>query len=79
MPQVLSAGLKRFAKGFVAGGLSSVMLIIGAGFQFHNLADFRTWLTSLVFAFLTGGLLAVEKMYNYIPQPPQEPVKDGQW
>lgn len=61
------AGLRRFVKGFIAGGLSSVVLIVGAGFQFHNLEDLKTYGTALTFAFLTGGLLAVEKMYNFVP------------
>lgn len=64
---LVNAGIRRFLKGFVAGGVASVVLIVGAGFQFHNLADLKTWLTSLAFAFVTGGLLAVEKMYNFTP------------
>lgn len=63
----LNAGIRRFIKGFVAGGLSSVILIVGAGFQFSNLADLKTYGTALLFGFLTGGLLAVEKMYNFTP------------
>lgn len=65
--EIFKAGLKRFGKGFVAGGIAQVALIVGAGFQFHNLEDLRTWGTAILFGFLTGGLLAVEKMLNYIP------------
>lgn len=71
----LQAVFKRFAKGFLAGGLSSVSLIIGAGFQFHNLADVRTYFTALLFGFLTGGLLAIEKMMSW--QEPPTPTIDG--
>jgi hypothetical protein len=73
---LIQAGLKRFAKGFIAGGLSSVVLIVGAGFQFHNLEDLRTYGTALLFGFLTGGLLAIEKMYNF-PTFPNGTTIDG--
>jgi hypothetical protein len=71
---IIQAGLKRFAKGFIAGGIAQVVLIIGAGFQFHNLEDIRTYVTAILFGFVTGGLLAVEKMVNYTP--PQLPTID---
>lgn len=77
-PDVIMAGLRRFGKGFFAGGLASVVLIVGAGFQFHNLADLKTWLTSLLFAFLTGGILAVEKMLNYTPDVQQATTQSPQ-
>lgn len=63
----LQAGIKRFVKGFIAGGVAQVVLIVGAGLQFHNLTDVRTYATAIAFGFLTGGLLAVEKMLNYTP------------
>jgi hypothetical protein len=63
----INAVIKRFMKGFIAGGIAQVLLIVGAGLQFHNLEDLRTYGIAIVFGFLTGGLLAVEKMLNYTP------------
>lgn len=65
---IIRVGLKRFAKGFVAGGIAQVVLIVGAGLQFHNLQDIRTWLTALAFGFVTGGLLGIEKMLQGTPK-----------
>lgn len=58
-------GFRRFLKGFVAGGIAQVVLIIGPGLQFRNLEDIRAILTSLTFGFLVGGLLGVQKMLTY--------------
>lgn len=63
-PQI-QAGLKRFAKGFIAGGIAQAVLIIGPGLQFNNLDDIKAIATSLVFGFIVGGLLAVQKMYSW--------------
>jgi hypothetical protein len=73
-PQLL-AGLKRFAKGFLAGGISQMVLIIGPGLQFKNLDDIKAISTSLVFGFLVGGLLAVQKMISW--QDPEVPTIAG--
>jgi hypothetical protein len=65
--EIIRAGLKRFAKGFIAGGIAQVLLIVGAGMQLHNLEDLKTYGAAIAFGFLTGGLLAIEKMYNFTP------------
>ena len=59
---LLESVLVRFTKGFIAGGIAQVLLIVGPGLSFHSLGDVKTVLTAVVFAFLTGGLLAIEKM-----------------
>ena len=64
---VVAMGLKRFAKGFVAGGVAQVLLIIGPGLSFHSLAEVKTLVSTLIFGFLVGGLLAIEKMYQLKP------------
>jgi hypothetical protein len=66
----LSAGAKRFLKGFLAGGLAQVVLIVGPGLHFATLADIRAIVTSLVFGFIVGGMLAVEKMLQTPTVPP---------
>ena len=64
--EVWRVGLKRFAKGFIAGGIAQVVLIIGPGLQFKNMDDLKAIATSLVFGFIVGGLLAVQKMFSYV-------------
>ena len=59
--------LKRFAKGFLAGGCSSALLVITT--QPLILTEWKSWLSVLITAFLTGGLLATEKLLQgYDPQ-----------
>ncbi len=61
----IQAGLRRFAKGFLAGGLAQVALIINAGVTIRNLADIKAVLAVLVAGFITGGILAVQKMLSW--------------
>lgn len=60
-------GLRRFAKGFVAGGIAQVVLIVGPGLHFSTLKDITSITVTLVFAFMVGGLLGVEKMLSFVP------------
>lgn len=56
--------LKRFVKGFVAGGLSSVIIVM----QTKPLELTENYAVILVTAFLTGGLLMIEKsLQGYNP------------
>ncbi len=61
---------RRFLKGFLAGGIAQVVLIIGPGLSFHNLEEIRNIAATLVFAFIVGGLLGVEKMLQPTALPP---------
>lgn len=54
----------RFAKGFVAGGLASVGVLLSVGLP---ATDLKKLGLALLTAFLSGGLLAVEKAYNWQP------------
>ena len=74
IPQI-QAGLKRFAKGFLAGGIAQVALIIGPGLSFHSLDDIRAIITALTFGFIVGGLLSVQKMLSWQQVP--TPIIDG--
>ncbi len=64
--------IKRFLKGFFAGALSSAAVV-----TFTSVGTWRD-LGSALSAFalmaviggLTGGILALEKAYNYTPEPP---------
>jgi hypothetical protein len=64
--------LKRFLKGFMAGGLASVAAQLASSIVISNLSDLRKLGASLAIAFLTGGILAIEKLVNWTP--PQNPV-----
>jgi hypothetical protein len=65
------AVLKRFLKGFLAGGIAQVALIIQGGVTIHNLADAKAIGAVALSAFVTGGLLALEKMLNWTDAPQQ--------
>lgn len=60
---VLQAVLKRFLKGFVAGAIAAMLLIVPASTA--SWADVATWLNALslagIFGGLNGLLLAVQK------------------
>lgn len=67
MNEQILLGFRRFAKGFLAGGLAQVALIIGPGMSFETLQDIKALATILAVGFITGGILAVEKMLSYTP------------
>ena len=69
-PQI-QAALKRFAKGFVAGGLAQVGAMLAAGVTITNLLEAKALLWMACVSFVTGGLLGVEKMLRW-----QEPLKN---
>lgn len=59
--QMVSSVLKRFLKGFLAGGVSSVILILNTGVSISSISDLKQFAVSLGVAFFTGGLMALEK------------------
>lgn len=71
--QALQAGLKRFAKGFIASGLASAAVLLLNGATIQSIDDLKKFSLSLAIAFVTGGILGVEKMVNYenVPTAPQ--------
>jgi len=62
MSPKMKSTIIRFLKGFAAGGIAQVILIINAGLTISNIADMKAVLTAVVVGFLTGGLLAMQKM-----------------
>lgn len=52
----------RFVKGFIAGGLASVGVFLSVSV---DVSDLKKLGLSLLAAFISGGLLAVEKAYNW--------------
>jgi hypothetical protein len=59
----------RFLKGFIAAGLAQVALTINAGLTISSMAELNNVLGVLAAAFLTGGVLALEKMMNWTDAP----------
>lgn len=58
----------RFGKGFVAGGIASVAAALHAGVAIASFGDLKTLGFTLGIAFITGGLLAVEKLVSWTPE-----------
>ena len=55
------AVIRRFAKAFIGGGIASVLVILYQTPTVDVLKDTNTWIATLIIAFFTGGLLALEK------------------
>lgn len=67
MPMIKSV-IKRFIKGFIAGGIASVALAIDAGFSITSVNDLKQMGWALLVAFVTGGLLSLEKAIRWTPE-----------
>lgn len=52
----------RFVKGFIAGGLGSLGIFLSVGV---DTSDLKKLGLGLLTAFISGGLLAIEKAYNW--------------
>ena len=54
---------KRFSKAFVAGGFAGLTLVLSQNPNpsIANLVELKTWSLTLVYAFIVGGLMALEK------------------
>jgi hypothetical protein len=61
----------RFFKGFLAGGLGAVATALASGVVVHSTTDLQKLGLTLAVAFITGGVLAVEKLLSWTdaPQP----------
>lgn len=58
--QFLFVIIKRFLKAFFLGGISSTLVLATSNPLI--LTEWKLWLAALVTAFLTGGLMALEKL-----------------
>lgn len=59
--------LKRFGKAFIGGGVAALLLALAQTPSLSTLADLKVWASSLAIAFLTGGLMAIEKALQAQP------------
>jgi hypothetical protein len=57
--------LKRFVKIFIAGGVAGLSTAFVATPSFNTLADLKMWMFTLITAFVSGGLAALEKYLNW--------------
>lgn len=74
MTTMIKASAMRFLKGFVAGGLASVATFLAAGVTIHDLSQLQTFAYPLAMAFVTGGILGIEKLLTWKNEvPPMQP------
>jgi hypothetical protein len=66
MTDRLWAGLRRFLKVFITGGLVTISGLLMAGVSVTNEEELKTFGYVLVTNFVTGGLLALHKMYTFV-------------
>jgi len=60
--------LLRFLRGFIAGGVANLAAILAASqFNVSSLADLQALSYAIGIAFVTGGLMALDKMLRYEP------------
>lgn len=57
--------LKRFARAFAFGGIANMAAIVAVTKDVSNVSDWDTWFFSLVVAFVTGGIMALDKLVRY--------------
>ncbi len=60
--ETIKKGLYRALKGFVVSGISAALLTMPGNFT--NFTDIKAWLGIAFFAFISGGLLGLEKLWN---------------
>jgi len=70
--------LLRFVRGFLAGGLANLAAILAASkFSVSSLTDLQTLAYAVGIAFVTGGLLALDKMLRYEVPSTEESVTES--
>ncbi len=60
--QICKTVALRFVRGFVAGGIASMVLVLQAGVMINSVEDLKQLGAALSVAFITGGLLALDKL-----------------
>ena len=64
---------KRFARAFIIGGMAQVVAMIGSGtFTAETWSDVGRWTAILAVAFVTGGLMALDKALRNTPEEKAE-------
>lgn len=60
---------KRFLRGFLAAGIASVSATLAAGVTVTSLEDLKKLGLSLAVAFISGGLLSIDKLVRLSDEP----------
>ena len=63
---------KRFGRAFVGGGIAQVAAVLVMQPAAFDWASLQSWLVMLVVSFVTGGLMALDKLVRYTPTTTQE-------
>lgn len=63
---------KRFGRAFVSGGIAQVAAVLVLQPAAFDWASLQSWLVMLVVSFVTGGLMALDKLVRYTPTTTQE-------
>ena len=63
---------KRFARGFIAGGLASAVPLMAGLVEVSDPTALKKTLIALGIAFITGGLQAIDKLLRWVE--PEEPI-----
>lgn len=66
---------KRFGRAFVGGGIAQVAAVLVMQPAAFDWASLQSWLVMLVVSFVTGGLLALDKLLRYVPANTTQEVK----
>ncbi len=64
--------LKRFLRGFIAGGVAQITVMLQTGVTVHDLADLKNLGTVVLTAFFVGGFLGLDKLLRYEDESPEE-------
>lgn len=65
----IEASFKRFLKVFIMAGVVSCVALFSTFPTSFDVSDLKKFGVTIVIAFLTGGVAAVEKAYNWTPTP----------
>lgn len=57
--------LMRFIRGFISGGIASLLALFSTGTVISSMAEFKDFVYALAIAFLTGGLMAIDKLIRW--------------
>ncbi len=63
--QELQVVAARFLRAFAAGGVASVLAMLALGVQIKSWEDLGQFAFAGAIAFLTGGLMAIDKLLRY--------------
>lgn len=66
--QEIKAIAIRFLRAFAAGGVASVLAIFSLGVQIKSWEDLSQLFIAVAIAFMTGGLMAIDKLIRYKPE-----------